>query len=84
MRVLSRYFRRRLLELLVHAFDGGELEFFSALQEPRERKAFLRYLDPLREKEWAVYSKAPFAGPEQVLDYVGRHTHVSRSPTIAS
>jgi hypothetical protein len=75
VRVLSRYFRRRFLELLVHAFDGGELEFFSALQGLRERKAFLRYLDPLQQKEWVVYAKAPFAGPEQVLDYVGRYTH---------
>ncbi len=75
VRVLSRYFRRRFLELLVQAFDGGELEFFSALQGLRQRKAFLSYLDPLRQKEWVVYAKAPFAGPEQVLDYVGRYTH---------
>ena len=25
--------------------------------------------------EWVVYAKRPFAGPEQVLDYVGRYTH---------
>jgi hypothetical protein len=29
----------------------------------------------LREVEWVVYAKRPFAGPEQVLDYVGRYTH---------
>jgi hypothetical protein len=75
VRVLSRFFRRRFLELLEHAFDSGELEFFSALQGLRERNAFLHYLDPVREKEWVVYAKAPFAGPEQVLDYVGRYTH---------
>lgn len=75
VRVLSRFFRRRFLELLAQAFDRGELEFFSALQALRERHAFRRYLDPLREKEWVVYAKAPFAGPEQVLDYVGRYTH---------
>jgi hypothetical protein len=33
------------------------------------------YLAPLREAEWVVYAKRPFAGPEQVLDYVGRYTH---------
>ena len=33
------------------------------------------YLAPLREAEWVVYAKKPFAGPEQVLDYVGRYTH---------
>jgi hypothetical protein len=73
--VLSRFFRRRFLELLTQAFDRDELEFFSALQALRERQTFRRYLDPLREKEWVVYAKAPFAGPEQVLDYVGRYTH---------
>lgn len=75
VRVLSRLFRRRFLELLGQAFNRGELGFCSALESLRERKAFQRYLDPLREKEWIVYAKAPFAGPEQVLDYVGRYTH---------
>lgn len=75
VRVLSRFFRRRFLELLQHAFDGGQLAFFSSLQPLREREAFHRYLDPLRQKEWVVYAKAPFAGPERVLDYVGRYTH---------
>ena len=75
VRVLSRFFRRCFLQLLTQAFERGELEFFSALQALRERKAFHRYLEPLRDKEWVVYAKAPFAGPEQVLDYVGRYTH---------
>jgi hypothetical protein len=75
VRVLSRFFRRRFLELLQHAFDAGQLEFFSSLQSLREREAFRTYLDPLRAKEWVVYAKPPFAGPEQVLDYVGRYTH---------
>jgi hypothetical protein len=75
VRVLSRFFRRRFLELLQHAFDGGQLEFFSSLAPLHEREAFRGYLDPLRQKEWVVYAKPPFAGPEQVLDYVGRYTH---------
>jgi hypothetical protein len=29
----------------------------------------------LRQADWVVYAKRPFAGPEQVLDYVGRYTH---------
>ena len=41
----------------------------------RDRSSFLDYLAPLREAEWVVYAKRPFAGPEQVLDYVGRYTH---------
>jgi len=75
VRVLSRFFRRRFLQLLEQALDRGELEFFSALEGLRQRAAFRRYLEPLRQKEWVVYAKAPFAGPAQVLDYVGRYTH---------
>ena len=75
VRVLSRFFRRRFLELLEEAFDADRLKFFSALESLRERKAFRAYLAPLRQKEWVVYAKPPFAGPEQVLDYVGRYTH---------
>ena len=49
--------------------------FFSALAPLRERDAFQQYLAPVRKAEWVVYAKRPFAGPEQVLDYVGRYTH---------
>src|SRR5262252_6163074 len=75
VRVLSRLFRRLFLEYLVKAFDAGKLEFFSSLEPLRDPSSFLDYLAPLREAEWVVYAKRPFAGPEQVLDYVGRYTH---------
>jgi hypothetical protein len=75
VRVLSRFFRRRFLQLLEQSFDRGELKFFSALEALRDSEEFRRYLEPTRQQEWVVYAKAPFAGPEQVLDYVGRYTH---------
>src|ERR1700730_4385380 len=75
VRVLSRLFRRLFLEYLVKAFDAGKVEFFSSLESLRDRSSFLDYLAPIREAEWVVYAKRPFAGPEQVLDYVGRCTH---------
>jgi hypothetical protein len=73
--VLSRLFRRLFLECLLKAFDASKLEFFSSLESLRDRSSFLDYLAPLREIEWVVYAKRPFAGPDQVLDYVGRYTH---------
>jgi hypothetical protein len=75
VRVLSRLFRRLFLEYLLTAFDAGKLQFFSSLEALRERHTFLHHLAPTRETEWVVYAKRPFAGPEQVLDYVGRYTH---------
>ncbi|MEK7731771.1 MAG: IS91 family transposase [Planctomycetota bacterium] len=75
VRVLRRLFRRLVLEYLQKAFDTGKLKLFSSLEALRDRRAFLRYLAPTRKVEWMVYAKRPFAGPEQVLEYVGRYTH---------
>lgn len=67
--MLSRLFRRLFLQHLEKAFDAGKLQFFTDLQRLNECNAFRRYLVPLRKAEWVV-GKPPFAGPEQVLDYV--------------
>jgi Putative transposase/Transposase zinc-binding domain len=75
VRVLSRLFRRLLLNYLEKAFEAGELQFFASLDPLRERAAFSRYLAPLRNTEWVVYAKPPFAGPDDVLRYVARYTH---------
>jgi hypothetical protein len=68
-------FRRLFLKYLRKAFDAGKLRFFTALENLRDQRQFTRYLAPLRKKKWVVYAKPPFAGPQQVLDYVGRYTH---------
>jgi len=75
VRVLSRLFRRLFLKLLEQAFDSGQLRFFSSLQSLQDRQAFLAHLAPLRNEEWVVYAKPPLAGPQQVLQYLGRYTH---------
>jgi hypothetical protein len=73
--VLSRLFRRLFLKALQRAFDSGKLQFFNALEPLRERPAFVQLVDRLKRCEWVVYAKRPFAGPQRVLDYVGRYTH---------
>ena len=75
VRVLSRLFRRLFLELLQQAFCSGRLQFRHTLAALNDPDAFARYLQPLRQAEWVVYAKPPFAGPHQVLDYLGRYTH---------
>ena len=75
VRVLSCLFRGLFLQYLDRAFAAGELNFFSAHLHLNEPAAFRRYLTPAWKAKWVVYSKRPFAGPAQVLDYVGRYTH---------
>jgi Putative transposase/Transposase zinc-binding domain len=81
VRVLSRLYRRQFLEHLQVAFDAAKLEFFGHLAHLAAPAAFVRHLDVLRKVEWIVYAKRLFAGPEQVLAYLGRYTIGSRSPT---
>ena len=75
MRVLSRLFRRLFLQSLHEAFDEGQLRFAGSLETLSDGRAFAQHLAAVRQVEWVVYAKAPFAGPQQVLDYVGRYTH---------
>jgi hypothetical protein len=73
--VLSCLFRRLFLESLQKAFDVGKLQFFGALEPLRDRRAFGLQWARAKASKWVVYAKRPFAGPQQVLDYVGRYTH---------
>ncbi len=75
VRVLSRLFRRLVLDKLTAAHVAGRLKFFGDRLRLADAKALSRYLRPLRKAEWVVYSKRPFAGPEAVLAYLSRYTH---------
>jgi hypothetical protein len=75
VRVLSRLFRRLFLERLRDAFDAGHLKFFAERAHLAEPAAFARLISPLAKRDWVVYAKRPFGGPEQVLAYLGRYTH---------
>src|SRR2546422_8219198 len=51
------------------SFVNGNL---TPLAQP---KIFAAWLRPLFRKDWIVYCKPPFGGPEYVLQYLGRYTH---------
>lgn len=38
-------------------------------------QAFAGFLRTLFQKDWVVYAKPPFGGPEHVLQYLARYTH---------
>ena len=75
VRVLSRLFRRLFLERLETAFNSAKLQFFGSLEPLRNPVTFSERIVRAKESDWVVYAKRPFAGPQQVLDYVGRYTH---------
>jgi hypothetical protein len=75
VRALSRVFRGKYLELLVRAHQRGTLALGGSTAALANRPAFMRFITTLRRADWVVYAKPPFAGPEQVIAYLGRYTH---------
>jgi hypothetical protein len=75
VRVLSRLFQRLFCEKLAAAHQAGELQFFGEHQALEQAEAFGACLKPLRQIDWVVYAKRPFAGAQAVLAYLSRYTH---------
>ena len=75
IKVLRRVFRGKFVAALKQAFQNGRLHFSGKLAPLREPKTFAAWLRPLFRKDWVVYAKPPFGGPEYVLHYLGRYTH---------
>jgi hypothetical protein len=75
VRALSKVFRAKYVERLEQLLDKNELDLPTWLGELTTSDGKHRWLRLLRRKAWVVYSKAPFAGPRKLLDYLGRYTH---------
>jgi Putative transposase/Transposase zinc-binding domain len=73
--VLRRVFRGKFVAGLKSAFERGQLHFSGDLALLAQPKSFAAWLRTLFRKDWIVYSKPPFGGPEYVLHYLGRYTH---------
>jgi hypothetical protein len=73
VKVLSRLFRGKFLSFLKRAYERDELVFPGAIAVMKDQ--FTTFLTGLYAKQWVVYCKPPFHGPETVLEYLGRYTH---------
>ena len=74
-KVLRKVFRGKFVNALEQAFQDGLLRFEGNLKLLAKPKIFAAWLRPLYRKNWVVYLKRPFGGPEYVLQYLGRYTH---------
>ncbi len=75
VRVLSRLFRGKYLAALRKAYQAGQLQFAGSTSPLADSAAWDKLIQELYEKEWVVYAKEPFGGPEQVLKYLTGYTH---------
>jgi hypothetical protein len=68
---LAAEFKRRFCRLLRRA----DLVYADSASQYSERAVFDSFLEEQEARNWVVYCKKPFAGPESVLEYVSRYTH---------
>lgn len=72
---LAKEFKKRYLRKVEKVYEKGKLCFRGNGSTFADKHNFMRLLQTLRNKQWITYSKQPFGGPEQVLEYLGRYTH---------
>lgn len=75
VKAVSRVFRGKFIQGLKSAYYEDKLTFpdeYSHLKDPR---LFEFWINELVTQDWVVYTKTPFAGPEEVVRYIGRYTH---------
>lgn len=73
--VLSKVFKGKFLDSLKRNYQENKLKFYKNLQELYNTENFCRLKDACYKKNWYVYCKEPFSGPEAVIEYLGRYTH---------
>jgi hypothetical protein len=72
---LALEFSKRYLKLLVNAYLKDELIFTQKTAALKSSHAFQQLINAVSKTRWIAYAKRPFAGPHQVLEYLGRYTH---------
>lgn len=75
VKVLGAKFRGLFLALLRRAFRRKELRLAGKSAALQDRKSFDRFTWMLKTKEWVVYAKKPFTGPQHVIQYLAHYTH---------
>jgi hypothetical protein len=75
VKILSHFFRNRFLKLLRRAFQKGKLRFHGELGSLAQPVVFEALCQKAGQRDWVVYAKHPFGGPEQALKYLARYTH---------
>lgn len=75
VRGLSKVFRRQFIEGLEAAYTEGKLVFPGELKDLQSKEQFKGWINDLKSKDWVVYCKPPFGGPEDVVRYIGQYTH---------
>jgi hypothetical protein len=73
VKAMSKVFRAVFLKAFRKAWNDGALVLPPSA--PTKKVEIRRWLHLRHRQAWVVYAKAPFGGPESVIEYLGRYTH---------
>lgn len=68
VKAMSTVYKTKFLQALKQMIDTGDV----ILPDNKDEKQLLNLL---YQKDWIIYTKAPFGGPHAVIEYLGRYTH---------
>ena len=74
-KAMSKVFRAKFVAALRLAFQQDKLSFTAQSKQCQDKHSFARLMRSLFLKPWNIHAQRPFAGPEQVIRYLGRYTH---------
>jgi hypothetical protein len=74
-KVMASLFRGKCLDYFKKAVKAEKIMFWGNLGPFKKRDKFKNLINSLYQKDWVVYAKPPFAGPEAVIKYLGNYTH---------
>jgi hypothetical protein len=72
---LSKEFKKRYLGLFKKSYLNNDLSLPGKIAKYSSKQELNTFVQSLFKVKWNTYAKRPFAGPEQVLEYLGRYTH---------
>ena len=72
---LAKAFKKCYLQKLQTAYQNDKLIFPGNTEKYQSQQEFEKLVQSLSKVQWIAYAKRPFAGPQQVLEYLGRYTH---------
>ena len=73
--LLSKLFKGKFLYYLKEAYKNNQLIFEGKIKRYKNTNEFQLLIDKGYYSKWVVFAKKPFAGPEQVIKYLGKYTH---------
>ena len=67
-RAMEKIYKSRIMHRIRHLQKKNKLQIHDV-------NAYHKIMNDIGFKKWNVYAKAPFGGPEQIIEYLGRYTH---------